>query len=208
MKWLIYLLLLVNISLFAWHYRGSPATAGPDATDVQRLELLREEQPQAGQARCYSLGPLEEPQQARRLMERLQQWDRPSWQRTSQKTGRKEGYWVLLPPLPSRGEARAVVAELKANKVEDYFLIATGPNANGVSLGLFSTREAAQRRVNQLNELGFEPSREAVRLPIEEYWLDWPREAGELAEGQLGRLAQEYGELQQIERHCTPPKEP
>lgn len=63
MKWLIYLLLLVNISLFAWHYRTGSSTNEPmaaSAADVQRLVLLREEQAQADEQRpwCYSLGSL------------------------------------------------------------------------------------------------------------------------------------------------------
>ncbi|MDZ7661250.1 SPOR domain-containing protein [Thiohalophilus sp.] len=211
MKWLIYLLLLVNISLFAWHYRGGLTTAEPDAalpTDVQRLVLLHEKQQQAeeGRAWCYSLGPLKEPPQAEALSKRLQQWEMTSWRRTSQEAGRK-GYWVLLPPLSSRVEARAAVAELKAKKIEDYFLIATGPNANGVSLGVFSTFEAAHRRINQLSELGFEPIWENVRLPIDEYWLDWPRETGSLSEAQLAQLQEGYAGLRQIERRCEPPAE-
>ncbi|MFP3874472.1 MAG: SPOR domain-containing protein [Thiohalophilus sp.] len=211
MKWLIYLLLLVNISLFAWHYRGGLTTADPDAalpTGVQRLVLLHEKQQQveAGRTWCYSLGPLKEPPQAEALRARLQEWELTSWRRTSQEDGRK-GYWVLLPPLPSRAEARDAMAELKAKKIEDYFLIATGPNANGVSLGVFSSFEAAQRRINRLDELGFEPIWEDVRLPVEEYWLDWPREAGGLSDEQLAQLQEEHAGLRQIERRCNPPED-
>ena len=210
MKWLIYLLLLVNISLFAWHYRAGPPGVEPGTAfpaDVQHLVLVREEQEQREQDRpwCYSLGPVKDPQQVAALAQRLQQWKIASRQRKSQEAGRK-GYWVLLPPLPSRVEARATVAELKAKKIEDYFLIATGSNANGVSLGVFSSFEAAHRRINQLTNLGFKAIWEEVRLPIDEYWLDWPREAGGLSDEQQAQLQQAYGRLRQIERQCDSPE--
>lgn len=209
MKWLIYLLLLINISLFAWHYRAdmlAPQADGSPRGELQRLVLVREAQQQREQQRpwCYSLGPLKNPQQAGALKQQLQQWQLVGWQRKSQEDGRK-GYWVLLPPRASRAEARTAVAELKAKKIEDYFLIATGPNANGVSLGVFSSFEAAHRRINQLGKLGFEPIWEEVRLPTEEYWLDWPREAGGLSDTRMTQLKAEYPGLRQIERQCEPP---
>lgn len=210
MKWLIYLLLLVNISLFAWHYRTGSSTTDPmsaSPADIQRLVLLREEQAQADEQRpwCYSLGSLEKTEQAEALLQRLRQWELTGWQRKSQEAGRK-GYWVLLPPLPSRTEARKAVTQLKAKNIEDYFLIATGEKANGISLGVFSTFEAAHRRINQLDKLGFDSIWEEVRLPVEEYWVDWPREAGGLSESQLAQLRKDYPGLRQIERRCEPPQ--
>ena len=208
MKWLIYLLLLINISLFAWHYRGA-APAPPQVAadpDLTRLVLVREQQArsEADQPWCYSLGPAKEPEQIQALKKQLQQWQYSPWQRKSQEAGRK-GYWVLMPPLASRSAARQMVTELKSRKIKDYFLIATGEKANGISLGVFSTFEAAHRRINQLKELGFEAQWEEVRLPVDEYWLDWPREAGGLAGEQLAQLRKTHPGLQQVERRCQPP---
>lgn len=208
MKWLIYLLLLINISLFAWHYRaGSSAPERVTAdTDLTRLVLLREQQARSEQEQpwCYSLGPLKETEQVQALKKQLQQWEYTGWQRKSQEAGRK-GYWVLMPPLASRSEARQMVTELKAKQIKDYFLIATGEKANGISLGVFSTFEAAHRRINQLQKLGFKAIWEEVRLPVEEYWLDWPREAGGLSGEQLAQIRKRYPDLQQVERRCQPP---
>lgn len=207
MKWLIYLLVLLNLSLFAWHYRadsGNPSPGEALPADVQRLVLLREQQePGEEPAWCYSLGPLKETRQIEALMQRLQQWEISAWQRKSQEAGRK-GYWVIMPPLPSRSEARAAVEQLKAKNIEDYFLIATGEKANGVSLGVFSSFEAAHRRISQLAELGFDAIWEEVRLPVEEYWLDWLRDSGDISAGQLARLREDYPDLKKVERSCQP----
>ncbi len=210
MKWLIYLLLLLNLSLFAWHYRadsGNPPQGEALPADVQRLVLLREQR-QADEVAsqwCYSLGPLKETDQVEALVQRLQQWAISAWQRKSQEAGRK-GYWVILPPLPSRGEARAAVEQLKAKNIEDYFLIATGEKANGVSLGVFSSFEAAHRRINQLDKLGFDAIWEEVKLPVEEYWLDWRRDSGDISAEQLARLREDYPDLKKVERACQPPQ--
>ena len=213
LKWLVYLLLLLNIGLFAWHYRGM---SSPDSVSVQslpagvsRLVLLREQQQENDQASqwCYSLGPFESASRAEALNRQLHDWQVDSWLRKSQEARRK-GYWVLLPPLPSRQQARDVVARLKAKGIEDYFLVATGEQANGISLGVFSKFESAHRRINQMNKLGFEPVLEEVKLPAEEYWLDWRRETGEsLGEEQLQQLRQKQTGLQQIERACNPPEQ-
>lgn len=209
MKWLIYLLVLLNLSLFAWHYRadsGEPPSHEALPADVQRLVLLREQRESSEASQwCYSLGPLKETGQVEALAQRLQQWEIHSWQRKSQEAGRK-GYWVILPPLPSRGEARAAVERLKAKNIEDYFLIATGDKANGVSLGVFSSFEAAHRRINQLAKLGFDAIWEEVKLPVDEYWLDWLRDSGDIAAEQLTRLRQDYPDLKKVERACQPPQ--
>ena len=211
MKWLIYLLLLVNISLFAWHYRsGFPqgSTQAKLPQDVPHLVLLREKQKQAdgdnALSWCFSLGPVKKAEQAKQLAGRLQQWGFKGWPRKSQEAGRK-GYWVLLPPLPSRVEARAAVTELKKKGIKDYFLIATGDKANGVSLGVFSSFELAHRRVNQLSKLGFKALWEEVRLPVDEFWVDWPRDSGGLSDKQLAQLRKGTSELRQVERQCQPP---
>ncbi|MDY6978794.1 MAG: SPOR domain-containing protein [Pseudomonadota bacterium] len=211
MKWLIYVLILLNLSLFAWHYRadsGNPSAGEALPADVQRLVLLREQREPGEDEEpvwCYSLGSLKETGQVEALAQRLQQWGISGWQRKSQEAGRK-GYWVILPPRPSRSEARAAVEQLKAKNIEDYFLIATGDKANGVSLGVFSSFEAAHRRINQLAELGFDAIWEDVKLPVEEYWFDWRRDSGDLSAEQLARLRQDYPDLKKVERACQPPK--
>jgi hypothetical protein len=209
MKWLIYLLLLLNIGLFAWHFRGvSPASSTSTDTlpaGVTRLVLLREQQPDQEKQWCYSLGPLLSPEQADALNQQLHEWKLDSWTRKSKEAKRK-GYWVLLPPLSTRAEARAVVEQLKVKNITDYFLVATGEKANGISLGVFSKFESAHRRIKQMNSLGFKPVMEEVKLPAEEYWLDWLRDKGKsLSKDRLTQLQQEYAGLKQVERSCELP---
>ncbi|MEO8409597.1 MAG: SPOR domain-containing protein, partial [Propionivibrio sp.] len=54
-------------------------------------------------------------------------------------------YWINIPPLPSKQEADAKVAELKKLGVVEYFIVQqSGPNNLAISLGLYSRRPAAE----------------------------------------------------------------
>lgn len=65
----------------------------------------------------------------------------------------KRRYWVVLPRFRSRQQAEPVMARLRAAGIKDYYFVATGEDKNTISLGLFSTPGAAQRRVAQLGPL-------------------------------------------------------
>jgi len=60
-------------------------------------------------------------------------------------------YWVYIPPLASKKEVDAKVAELKKLQVQEYFVMQeSGPNNHAISLGLFSSRDAADNYLETL----------------------------------------------------------
>lgn len=68
-------------------------------------------------------------------------------------------YWVIFPPLPSRGAAQAKVAELRAAGVTDIFLLGDGALTNALSLGLYGTESLARKRIRELEEKGVHGTR-------------------------------------------------
>ncbi|GLS06255.1 hypothetical protein GCM10007860_34310 [Chitiniphilus shinanonensis] len=63
--------------------------------------------------------------------------------------------WVYIPPQASLEDAKKKAAELEALGIEDYFVVNNGGRwQNAVSLGVYSTREAADRRLTTLREQG------------------------------------------------------
>ncbi len=63
--------------------------------------------------------------------------------------------WVYIPPLDSQDEARKRAKQVAEFGVDDYFVVNNGSKwQNAISLGLFSTREAAERRVAELRAKG------------------------------------------------------
>ncbi|QNM96368.1 SPOR domain-containing protein [Chitinimonas koreensis] len=64
-------------------------------------------------------------------------------------------YWVLIPPRSTSAEAQRKAEELKAIGVVDFFVVSDDKKwLNAISLGLFSTREAAERRLDALKQQG------------------------------------------------------
>lgn len=64
-------------------------------------------------------------------------------------------YWVFIPPLGSKQEVDNKVAELKKLRVPELYVVQeSGPNNRAISLGLFSTKEAANARLELLRGKG------------------------------------------------------
>lgn len=71
--------------------------------------------------------------------------------------GRREieyssGYWAYIPALKDKASVAQKIEQLKARGVEEYFVVQeSGPFFNAISLGVFKTKEAAQKFVNDLH---------------------------------------------------------
>ena len=64
-------------------------------------------------------------------------------------------YWVYITPRNSQADAQRKADELKAMGVADYFVVNDGGKwQNAISLGLFSSKDAADRRLADLKEQG------------------------------------------------------
>lgn len=73
-------------------------------------------------------------------------------QRRSEETA---GWWVFIPPQSSRAAAQKKAAELKALGVDEYFVLQDeGKMRWAVSLGVFSSEEAAKSRLETLRAKG------------------------------------------------------
>jgi len=67
----------------------------------------------------------------------------------------KAGWWVFIPPQGNRPAAMKKTAELKALGIDDYFVIQEEGNSRwAVSLGVFSSEEAAKNRLETLRAKG------------------------------------------------------
>lgn len=213
MKWIIYLLLIFNIGFAAWHFRGLDVRED-GAVDISainsesQLVLLSEFQQQktlkkaVGGKLCYSLGPFTKKDKADKTQAFLMAKNFETKVLTLRDTSRR-GYWVILPASESRKEARKHVAQLKKLKIKDYFLVATGTHENAVSLGVYSQKNLARRRVDEMIRLGFVPRMETVALPRKVYWLNWYKESkNQPADSIIDNLKKQHAQISRIERSC------
>ncbi|MCK5640704.1 MAG: SPOR domain-containing protein [Gammaproteobacteria bacterium] len=226
MKWFVYLLLLANISLFAW-LRLEPTSAEQVMSaevipaGVTRLVLLDEVpqqmpqkkkpepqresvaevaqvgavdvgtgKPKVGESedgdfhaskpepvvvyQCHRLAGLESSSAADRLEGKFNTWGVEVLARGTEQIKQKS-YWVMLPAFKSKKVAQSVIKGLKAAGFNDQYLIPSGTSKNVVSLGVFSTPEAAKRHRGRILALKLKgitsPKIEEIGLPSKRYWM-------------------------------------
>jgi hypothetical protein len=115
---------------------------------------------------CHSIGPFSDRQRLDAFLTELTSLGKAPVIRKSQ-IEQPSGYWVYLPSMP-RSEARAVVGELAAKGVQDYFL----GRENVISLGIFSDKRMAERRGREIADLGYRPRVEPRFQTQDVFWLD------------------------------------
>ncbi|MCB1803392.1 MAG: hypothetical protein KDI82_17005 [Gammaproteobacteria bacterium] len=119
--------------------------------------------------RCARIGPLK-PEQADDLIRALPAHlqllaDTSSEQRVA------TGYYVLVPPLPSRAEGLAKLNELREAGFRDVWLFRGGEFRNAISLGLYSNAAGAQRHARDVARKGFEVEVRDKTSVSERRWL-------------------------------------
>jgi hypothetical protein len=102
-------------------------------------------------------------------------------QRRSDETA---GWWVFIPPQPNRPAALKKTAELKALGIDDYFIIQEeGKMHWAVSLGVFSSEDAAKNRLDALRAKGVRSAQTGEReTQVAKVWFqargaDTPQQA-------------------------------
>ena len=167
---LIVLLVVLNLGAAAWWLtRPTPEPVPPAdlPAGVARLQLVDEDAPAASAtpspapattpgvpAVCFSLGPFTSEAAATQArgalggeLLRVQLREAPG--------ASASGYQVVMPPAASLEEAQATAARIGAAGFDDFLVVRQGEQANGIALGRYRSREAAERRLADLQ--AFQP---------------------------------------------------
>lgn len=81
-------------------------------------------------------------------------------------------YWVKVSAGKTKAQASKVLKTLKKGGLRDFYLIQGNDVGKTISLGVFSTRDAAERRYKSVQGLKLKPKIDEIRLPIRRWWLD------------------------------------
>jgi hypothetical protein len=103
------------------------------------------------------------------------------------------GYWVHIPPAKGKAELDRKLAELKSLGVTDYSAVqdpALGRNA--ISLGVFSTEDAAQSRLAALQEKGVRSAVVEARPGLIRQVRFYVREPGSGVVAKLAEIQQSF----------------
>ena len=203
---LIVLLVVLNLGAAAW-WLTRPAPTPPAEpvlpAGVARLQLVneapsmptqapvpqvRDAVPPAALAACFSLGPYTRESSALQAQAALA--GRILHARLREVPGAGTGgYQVVMPPAASLEEAQATAGRIGAAGFDDFLVVRQGEQANGIALGRYRSREAAERRLTQLQAAGFPAQMQPVgRAGPSLCWLDAGAAAGADVDA-LARLA-------------------
>ncbi len=115
---------------------------------------------------CQTIGPLLDKNDAASISAQLyQQGYQPAVR--GGEVREPSGYWVYMAAMPV-GEARAIVSDLDANGMKDYFI----GKRNHISLGIFSSKRKAQVRQKRIKTLGYDAVLDQRYRTRTVFWLD------------------------------------
>ena len=178
MRAFVFLLILANLLFFAWVRGYFAASSDADALRVQqqlladKVKIVARDEPPAETIKPEKAGkPVEKKAPEICLLlsdlpiadvlrvEALLADKLPAFRAERSMNAGSGSYWVYIPPLPGRQDADKKAGELKKLRVPEFFVVQDGPNRFAISLGIFSSREAATDRLEELRAKGVKSAR-------------------------------------------------
>ncbi len=168
MRTVFFVLVLANVALFAYFWRGAGDEAKGEAQIIaqqlnsDKIRLLAPEQaralaskpdPAKNTSACLEWGGFTGGDAARaaQALDPLGLGAKLAQRRIDEVAG----FWVYIAPLAGRQVALQKAAELKRLGVDDYFVVSDDPKWRfAVSLGVFKTEDAAKARLAALRARG------------------------------------------------------
>ncbi len=114
-------------------------------------------------------------------------------QLSTRRVEEKAGYWVFLPAQANRQAAQQKTVELKQLGVAEFFVIQDDPKLRfAISLGVFSTEDAARLRLEELRARGVRSAQMGARESQEQKTFFRIRNAAESLATRLNELKQGF----------------
>lgn len=176
MRTLVILLLLANLTLFAYT-RLDTASSGEgvrlkEQVQPDKIKLMAPQQVAAlGPSKvaaladvCVEWGPFGDADRARAVadLEPLSLGKLLTQKRVETATG----FWVFMPPFANKAAADRRAAELKAAGIKDIFVVDAGPQRLAISLGVFRTEDAANAQLASLVKQGIAGAKVGPRQQV------------------------------------------
>jgi hypothetical protein len=181
MRVIFALLVLANVAWYAWtHWVDRPAEDAAHArVEAPQLVLAREAPATEAAARppirptdnCLSLGPFSDLTDAARTSTLLRENGLQPRQRAGEGVVWK-GYWVSLEQVPDRLSAEGIIERLRRFGIGDAYSMPDKGRQITISLGLFTERQRALQRMDEVKALGFEPLMAVRERSGTVYWID------------------------------------
>jgi len=203
MRILLVLIIALNLLYVGWEYLSPDVVATVSTAmpgNLKTLELLHENDapPQSSEGgelnnekteglpdaviaendtvaqsiSCYTLGPFKDEDIMQQLRESIAEYVADISVRKRQQSI-KHRYWVHVPALPDRKQAKLMAKKLRKKKINDFYIVLSGKEKNSISLGHFRDPKHANRRMKQVNDLGVKAETNVIYRENDIYWLDY-----------------------------------
>ena len=139
---------------------GPLALVAPDSDDAIRVPSAKPAAPSTSSQRCLHAGRFEDRAAATRSVEWLKLHGAELLEVRHEQRRVVKNYRVYLPTDRNARQTSATAQELRGRGLRDVAIIAKGPMAGRISLGLYKSADNAKNRVAQLKKMGY-PARSA-----------------------------------------------
>ncbi len=144
-----------------------PTTEDPGTATPERVSFRLTDPGQA----CKSVGPFNDIASAARAAGLLAQRGFQLHQR-AEEGETIEGYWVFVGGMQSDDEVNQVVERLAKSGFTDAHIMKNYSTNRRVSVGMFSTRDRAEKRATSVRNMGLQPEIGERKFPGTVYWVD------------------------------------
>ena len=206
MRTVFFVLVLINVALFAYFWSGAGDDAKGEAQIIaqqlnpEKIRVLVPEQASALVSKpalpktapaCIEWGSFSGGDVARAALA-LEPLDLGA-KLAQRKLDEVAGFWVYIPPLASRQVALQKAGELKRLGVDDYFVVSDDPKWRfAISLGVFKTEDAAKAHLGALRVKGVKSATVGARETQLSKVYYQVREADAAVAAKLNVLKQEF----------------
>jgi hypothetical protein len=191
MRWGFAALVLANIGLLMWAtwYREGvgelrqpnpvfhPEQMVPLSAPGVALQARKSERPRTSlvaakpRPRCVSIGPFATAELAEKAQVRLTEAKQVAIRR-SEENKIESSYWVHLAPFANRQQAERRLKEVERLGIRDILIMPDADGKPAISLGLFTSADNAQKRLQELAQKGVQAQQD-VRYRTERLsWFD------------------------------------
>lgn len=214
MRWLLVLLVILNLLFYLFHLNRPPTVAegaaglgAPSrASEITLLSetdsLARREPMEDENSACLFLGGFDDESIASSINQRLLSLDIDSQVEPVDEAAGVD-YWVYLPPLVSRQASLRQLRELQSRNIDSY-VITVGDLSNGISLGIFSRKDSAESVVNRLRGVDYEALIRELPRTHRRYWVKIARPRQHLlSDSLLVELVRSFPDLEHRQMPCS-----
>ena len=148
---------------------GPLALVAGDPGDATSAPSGKPAAPSASGRRCLRADRFKDRAAATRSAEWLQKHGAELLEIRHERRRVEKNYRVYLPAGANARQTAATVKELRGRGLRDVAIVARGPMAGRISLGLYNSADNAKRRVGQLKKLGYAAKSAANTAMLDEY---------------------------------------